>query len=97
MINIKDIRFQILSICALLIMIGLIFIYNTSAPQAIRIERHALYFFIKQFIHVIIGFIALMAAYKIPLNFYRKFVMPIFFVTLILFCQLHCLLVFWQL
>ena len=47
MINIKDIRFQILSICALLIMIGLIFIYNTSAPQAIRLERHELYFFIK--------------------------------------------------
>ena len=84
MINIKDIRFQILSICALLIMIGLIFIYNTSAPQAIRLEKHELYFFIKQFIHVIIGFIALMIAYKIPLEFYRRFVMPIFFITLLL-------------
>ena len=84
MINIKDLRFQILATCALLIMIGLIFIYNTSAPQAIRLERHELYFFIKQFIHVIIGFVALMAAYKIPLEFYRRFVMPIFFVTLLL-------------
>ncbi len=84
MINFKDIRFQILATCALLIMIGLIFIYNTSAPQAIRLDRHELYFFIKQFIHVIIGFIFLMIAYKIPLNMYRKLVMPIFFVTLVL-------------
>ena len=42
MINIRDIRFQILATCAVLIMIGLIFIYNTSATQAIRLERNEL-------------------------------------------------------
>ena len=84
MINIRDIRFQILATCAVLIMIGLIFIYNTSATQAIRLERNELYFFIKQFIHVILGFIVLLVAYKIPLEVYRKYVMPIFFLTLIL-------------
>lgn len=84
MVNIKDIRFQILSASVLLIMIGLVFIYNTSITNAIRLEKYELYFFIKQFISVIVGFFALMLAYKIPLSFYRKNVMIIFFVTLVL-------------
>lgn len=84
MINVKDRRFQILASCAVLIMIGLVFIYNTSVSNALRLGKFELYFFIKQFISVIIGFIALMLAYKIPLSFYRKNVMIIFFVTLVL-------------
>ncbi|MDE7169392.1 MAG: putative lipid II flippase FtsW [Mucispirillum sp.] len=84
MINLKDIRFQILAMCALLLMIGLVFIYDAGASQAVRLGRHELYFFIKQFISIIIGFAVLMAVYRIPLEFYRKNVMPIFFFTLIL-------------
>lgn len=84
MINIRDLRFQILATCALLLMIGLIFIYNTSATQALRLGKSESYFFIKQFIHIILGFGVLYFAYKIPLELYRKFVMPIFFITLIM-------------
>lgn len=84
MINIKDLRFQILATVALLIMIGLVFIYNTSAQQAIRLNKFELYFFIKQFVAIIIGFVGLIVAYKIPLSFYRKNVMVIFFITLLL-------------
>lgn len=69
MINLKDIRFQILAMCALLLMIGLVFIYDAGASQAVRLGRHELYFFIKQFISIIIGFAVLMAVYRIPLEF----------------------------
>ncbi len=84
MINFRDTRFQILSACVLLIMIGLIFIYSTGSLQAIRLEKGEMFFFFKQFISVVLGFIALIIAYHIPLSFYRRNVMIIFFVTLIL-------------
>lgn len=84
MINVKDRRFQILTSCTLLIMIGLVFIYNTSVSNALRLGKYELYFFVKQFVSIIVGFAALVLAYKIPLNFYRKNVMIIFFVTLLL-------------
>lgn len=80
----KDVRFQILASCVALVMIGLIFIYTTGSMQAIRLERSETYFFLKQFISVIVGFGALFLAYNIPVNFYRKNVMLIFFVTLVL-------------
>ena len=83
-IDVRDIRFQILGICTLLIMLGFIFIYNASIPYANRLGRGDMYFFIKQFVSVIVGFMALFTAYKIPLNFYRKHVMLIFAVTLLL-------------
>lgn len=80
----KDVRFQILASCVALVMVGLIFIYSTGSMQAIRLGRSETYFFLKQFISVIVGFGALFLAYNIPVNFYRKNVMLIFFVTLVL-------------
>ncbi len=84
MLNFRDIRFQILASCVLLIMVGLVFIYSTGSIQALRLERSDTFFFFKQFVSVIIGFIALIMAYHIPLDFYRKHVMTIFFITLAL-------------
>lgn len=84
MVNFKDPRFLILSSCVLLIMIGLIFIYSTGSLQAIRLERSEMFFFFKQFVSVVLGFIALIVAYHIPLSFYRNNVMLIFFITLAL-------------
>ena len=84
MINFKDMRFQILASCVLLIMIGLVFIYSTGSIQALRLERSEMFFFFKQFVSVILGFIALIIAYHIPLDFYKKNVKIIFAVTLVL-------------
>lgn len=83
MINFKDIRFQILSASVILIMIGLVFIYSTGSLQAIRLEKTETYFFLKQFVSVIVGFGALFIAYNIPLDFYRRRVALIFFITLL--------------
>ena len=84
MINFRDIRFHILASCVLLIMVGLVFIYSTGSIQALRLERADTFFFFKQFVSVVIGFIALITAYHIPLDFYRRNVMAIFFITLVL-------------
>lgn len=84
MINFRDIRFQILAACVTLIMIGLVFIYSTGSMQAIRIGRPETFFFMKQFVSVVAGFAALFLAYNIPLEFYRRHVIIIFFVTLVL-------------
>lgn len=84
MIHFKDLRFQILASACLLIMVGLVFIYSTGSLQALRLEKSETFFFMKQFISVVVGFGVLFAAYNIPLDFYRKNVMLIFFVTFVL-------------
>ncbi len=84
MINYRDIRVQILGTCALLIIVGLVFIYSTGSVQAMRLERSEMFFFFKQFISVILGFIVMFVAYHIPLEFYRRNVVLIYFITIVL-------------
>lgn len=81
--SVRDIRFQILAVVALLLMIGLVFIYNTSVIQAMRLNKPEVYFFAKQFVSIIVGFLVMMAAYRVPLDFYKRNVRLIFLITLI--------------
>jgi cell division protein FtsW len=66
-----------------LLFIGLVFSFSTGAIQAIRLNKPEYYFFQKQFIASVIGFIFIITAYKIPLDFYRKLVVPLYFLTII--------------
>ena len=89
MINLRDVKIQILITSALLVMIGLAFIYTTGSVQSVRLGKNELYFFVKQFISVGIGFLLLVMAYNTPISVYRKNVMLIFFITLVLLVAVY--------
>lgn len=84
MINIKDTRYLIILMMLSLLFVGLIFSFSTGSMQAMRLGKPEYYFFYKQFIASLIGFSLIILAYNIPLDFYRKMVVPIYFVTIIL-------------
>ena len=63
-----------------LILIGIIFIYSASSVFALEKFGSASYFAKKQIMGVVIGFIALIIAAIVPLNFIKKFA-PLFFLA----------------
>jgi cell division protein FtsW len=67
-----------------LVLIGLMFVYSAGSLQAIRIHRGDMYFLMKQLTAFAAGAVALVVAYKLPLNFYRRFIVPLYFLTLLL-------------
>lgn len=84
MLNFRDNRVQLCILTFLLVLIGLMFVYSAGSLQAIRLQKGDLYFLMKQLVGCAIGIVALVVAYRIPLNFYRNHVTKIYFLTLIL-------------
>ncbi len=82
--ELRDNRLLILVIISMLVMGGLIFILSAGSMQAISLGRQELYFFQKQMVSIIVGFFAMYTAYKVPLASWRKYVIPLYFITLIL-------------
>ncbi|MDR2400731.1 MAG: putative lipid II flippase FtsW [Deferribacteraceae bacterium] len=84
MINYRDPRFHLFFIAFVLSLTGLLFSYSAGSLQAMRLGRSDTYFLMKQLLSCVLGFICMFAAYKIPLEFYRKKIVFLFFGTLIL-------------
>jgi len=79
-----DERVYIFTITILLILIGTLYIYNVGSIQAQRWHKPDYYYFLKQFYAILIGMVLLILAYNIPVNFYRKIVPALYFITLFL-------------
>ncbi len=86
MFEYKDERFYVFLIVSLLLIIGLTFIFSAGSLQAVRIGKTEYFFFYKQIISIIIGFILMYISYSTPLNAYRHFVVILYFATLLLLC-----------
>lgn len=84
MISLKDPKVQLTLVTLILLAMGLMFVYSAGSLQGIRIGKGDMYFFTKQSISMLVGLVALFAAYNIPLDFYRKHVVLLYFVTLVL-------------
>ncbi len=84
MINFKDRRTLMTTIIFILLFIGFLFTLSTGSLQAERLGKPEYYFFTKQLIAAIIGFFGLVLSYHIPLEFYKKHIIKIYFGVLIL-------------
>lgn len=81
--NINDER-KIILLMLFLILLGFIYSLAAGSMQALRVNKLEYYFLIKQFLAAIIGTILIIAAYKIPLDYYRVIVFPLYVITIIL-------------
>ncbi|MEF3255198.1 MAG: putative lipid II flippase FtsW [Deferribacterales bacterium] len=84
MLIIKDERLQLIVVMFMLLIIGLLYVYSIGALQAHRIGKMEYFFMLKQLTSAVAGFIAMYIAYRIPLEGYRKFLVLIYAITLIL-------------
>jgi cell division protein FtsW len=84
MLTYRNPKFYLLFIVFILTLTGLLFSYSAGSLQAMRLGRSDAYFLMKQTLSCVAGFICMFAAYKIPLEFYRKNIVILFFVTLTL-------------
>ncbi|MDR0454538.1 MAG: putative lipid II flippase FtsW [Deferribacteraceae bacterium] len=84
MFDLRSNRFQLLFLTSALILIGMMFVYSTGSLQAIRLHKSDMYFLIKQMVSCGFGALLLIIAYKMPLEFYRKHIALIYFITLAL-------------
>lgn len=78
----RDERVSYLICLGLLVVVGIIFVYSTSAFQMASSSGDYLYIFKKHLLSIALGFALLVLAYKIPLNFYRRLVPVIFIATI---------------
>ncbi|MDR2884892.1 MAG: putative lipid II flippase FtsW [Deferribacteraceae bacterium] len=83
-IRLKDKRLQLALVTFLLVMIGLTFVQSTSGVQAVRLHKGEMYFLLKQLVGCGVGLVLLLVAYKIPLDFYRRYIKWIFSLTIVL-------------
>lgn len=84
MFSLRDNRIQILLITLALVLIGFMFVYSAGSMQALRLNKGDMYFLVKQIIAFFIGGTALVVAYKTPLDFYRRYVALLYFVTFVM-------------
>ncbi|MDR2104699.1 MAG: putative lipid II flippase FtsW [Deferribacteraceae bacterium] len=84
MLTYRNPKFHLLFIVFILTLTGLLFSYSAGSLQAMRLGRSDSYFLMKQILSSVAGFICMFAAYKIPLEFYRKNIVILFFFTLTL-------------
>jgi len=82
--TLKDERIQIIIVMFLLIIVGFIYVYSIGAMQAHRIGKQEYFFLFKQLISAIIGFLAMYIAYRTPLETYRKYIIVLYIITLLL-------------
>ncbi|BAI80077.1 cell division protein FtsW [Deferribacter desulfuricans SSM1] len=79
-----DERIYVFVLTIILIIIGCLYIYNVGSIQAQRWDKPDYYYLVRQFIAVLLGMVLMILAYNIPINFYRKVVPVLYFVTLFL-------------
>ena len=84
MFDLRGSRFQLLFFTAVLVLIGMMFVYSSGSLQAMRLHKGDMYFLMKQIVSCGLGIVLLAIAYKTPLDFYRRHIALIFFVTFIL-------------
>ena len=68
----------------LLVVVGLIFVADISAPQALNSFNDRFYYFKSQFSAAVIGLFALIVVSKIHYSFYKKIALPAFVISIIL-------------
>ncbi|MDP1760303.1 MAG: putative lipid II flippase FtsW [Candidatus Woesebacteria bacterium] len=67
-----------------LVVLGLVFVADISAPQALNFFNDKFYFFKQQIIWAIIGIVALLITSKIHYSFWKKLAVPLFFISIFL-------------
>jgi len=65
-------------------MIGLVMVGSSSISIADQLGSNPLYYFWRQFVHILIGFLALFIVYKIPLKIWSQIGLPLIFLSLFL-------------
>lgn len=71
-------------IIIVLVILGLIFVADISAPQALNYFDDKFYFFKQQIIWASIGIVALLITSKIHYSFWKKIAVPLFFLSIVL-------------
>ncbi|GAB7140910.1 putative lipid II flippase FtsW [Deferribacterales bacterium RsTz2092] len=84
MITLRDSRLQLLVLMLFLTLVGFMFVYSAGSLQAVRLGRSDMYFLFKQLVSFGIGTMLLMLAYKLPLELYRRLVVLLYFITMLL-------------
>lgn len=84
MFEYKDERFYMFVSVAILLVIGLTFIFSAGSLQAVRIGKPESFFFYKQILAMVLGLCFMYISYSTPLYVYRKFVVLIYFLTVVL-------------
>jgi len=82
--KLKYFDYTLLFVTIFIIGFGLIMIYSTSSYTAQLEEGNAAYYFEKQFLFTIAGFIAMYIFYKIDYHIWQKFAWPIFIFSILL-------------
>lgn len=67
-----------------LVVIGLVFVADISAPQALNFFDDKFYFFKQQIVFAAIGIVAMLVVSKIHYSFWKKLAVPVFFVAVLL-------------
>lgn len=67
-----------------LVTLGLVFVADISAPQALNFFNDKFYFFKQQIVWAVIGIIALLIISKIHYSFWKKLAVPLFFFSVFL-------------
>jgi len=80
----SSIDIEFLSVVIILLTFGLIMVFSASYPSANYKYGDGLYFIKKQAIWAVLGFAAMIITMKIDYRVYKKFALPIGFVTLVL-------------
>ncbi|MCA1933787.1 MAG: FtsW/RodA/SpoVE family cell cycle protein, partial [Calditerrivibrio sp.] len=84
MVTFRDERVRIMLIVFTFIILGLLYVYSIGALQAHRIGKMEYFFLFKQLTSAIIGFFAMYVAYRTPLENYRKYIVLLYVLTLIM-------------
>jgi cell division protein FtsW len=75
---------KIIFLMLFLILLGFVYSLAAGSMQALRVNKLEFYFLIKQFSAAFIGTGLIVIAYKIPLDYYRVLVLPLYIVTVML-------------
>lgn len=82
--KLKYFDYTLLFVTIFIIGFGLIMIYSTSSYTAQLEEGDAAFYFRKQFMFTLIGFVAMYVCYKIDYHIWHKFAWPIFIFSILL-------------
>lgn len=80
----KTIDKQFFYLVLFLVVVGLIFVADISAPQALNSFNDRFFYFKSQFSAAIIGLILLLVVSKIHYSFYKKIAIPAFVISIVL-------------
>lgn len=84
MVNLREPRTALMTITVVLLLTGLLFIYATGSIVAMHDGKSQWYFLIRHSVNIAVGIVAFTLAYTIPLEWYRKYLLPLFALTIVL-------------